>query len=123
MRLLVSVSNAAEAAAAVAGGADVIDAKDPLAGALGAVAVTTLCDIHAAVAGARPVTAAIGDAADEAATERTAYTFAAAGATLVKVGFAGITSRSRVDALIRAAVRGASAGVAADPAGVIAVAY
>ena len=32
MRLLVSVSNAGEAAAAEAGGADVIDAKDPHAG-------------------------------------------------------------------------------------------
>jgi uncharacterized protein (UPF0264 family) len=101
----------------------VIDAKNPLAGALGAVAAETMRDIHAAVAGARLVTAAIGDAADEAATERLAYAFAAAGAAFVKVGFAGITSPSRVEALIRAAVRGAAAGVAGDPAGVVAVAY
>jgi uncharacterized protein (UPF0264 family) len=63
------------------------------------------------------VTAAIGDAAGEAAIERTAYAFAAAGAALVKVGFARITSASRVDALIRAAVRGARAGSVMDVSG------
>ena len=51
MRLLVSVSSAAEASAALAGGADVIDAKDPLAGALGAVSADVLREIHAIVAG------------------------------------------------------------------------
>ena len=66
MRLLVSVANAADASAALAGGADVIDAKDPLAGALGAVSADVLREIHAAVAGRRLVTAALGDAADEA---------------------------------------------------------
>jgi uncharacterized protein (UPF0264 family) len=106
LRLLVSVADAAEASAALAGGADVIDAKDPLTGALGAVSADVLREIHAAVAGARLVTAAIGDAADLARTERAARTFAAAGASLVKVGFAGITSASRIEALIRAAVRG-----------------
>jgi uncharacterized protein (UPF0264 family) len=116
LRLLVSVANAAEASAALAGGADVIDAKNPLAGALGAVSEDVLREIHATVAGARLVTAAIGDAADEAEIERAAETFAAAGAGLVKMGFAGITSASRVEMLIRAAVRGSRAGV-------IAVAY
>jgi len=110
IRLLVSVTSAEEASAALAGGADVIDAKNPLAGALGAVPVDVLREIHATVAGARLVTAAIGDAADETAIERTAGTFAAAGAALVKVGFAGIASASRIEALIRAAVRGVSAG-------------
>jgi uncharacterized protein (UPF0264 family) len=124
LRLLVSVADAAEASAALAGGADVIDAKDPLAGALGAVPADVLRDIHAAVAGARLVTAAIGDAADEAATERVAGTFAAAGAALVKVGFAGITSASRIETLIRAAVRGVTTILPKpDAAGVVAVAY
>src|SRR2546425_616207 len=96
LRLLVSVANAAEASAALAGGADVIDAKNPLAGALGAVSVDMLRDIHATVAGTRLVTAAIGDAADEAEIEQTASRFAAAGAAFVKVGFAGITSMNRI---------------------------
>ena len=106
MRLLVSVANAAETSAALAGGAHVIDAKNPLAGALGAVSADALREIHATVAGACLVTAAIGDAADETEVERAAGAFAAAGAALVKVGFAGITSASRVESLIGAAVRG-----------------
>jgi uncharacterized protein (UPF0264 family) len=124
LRLLVSVANAAEASAALAGGADVIDAKDPRGGPLGAVSPDTLRDIHATVAGVRLVTAAIGDAADEAEIEEAAATFAAAGAALVKVGFAGISSVSRIEALIKAAVRGVIAiGPKPDPTGVIAVAY
>ena len=51
MRLLVSVASAPEAAEAIAGGADIIDAKDPLTGAIGAVSSHVLSAIHAAVAG------------------------------------------------------------------------
>jgi uncharacterized protein (UPF0264 family) len=119
MRLLVSVANAAEASAALEGGADVIDAKDARAGALGAVTRDVLQDIYAIVQRARPVTAALGDAADEAAIERAARDYAAAGAGLVKVGFAGIVSAGRAAALTAAAVRGARAA----GAGVVAVAY
>ena len=119
MRLLVSVANADEARAALAGGADVIDAKNPLAGPLGAVPVTALREIQAAVAGARLLTAALGDAGDDAGIENAASVFAAAGAALVKVGFAGITSASRVEALIKAAVRGARLA----NGGVVAVGY
>ncbi len=121
MRLLVSVSDAEEVSAALAGDADVVDAKDPRSGALGAVPLDVFRAIHAAVAGARPVTAAIGDASDEACVQRTAHAFAGAGARFVKVGFAAIESGPRVAALARAAVRGASA--AARDAAVIVVAY
>src|SRR6185295_10382030 len=103
MQLLVSVASGAEALAAFAGGADVIDAKDPLAGALGAVSPEMLREIYGAVAGRRPVTAALGDAADEATIECAAHAFAAAGALLVKVGFAGIADAGRVAALTIAA--------------------
>ena len=48
MHLLVSVRNAEEAAAALAGGADVIDAKDPAAGALGPVPVQVFREIRTA---------------------------------------------------------------------------
>jgi uncharacterized protein (UPF0264 family) len=122
VRLLVSVANAAEASAALAGGADVIDAKNPHDGALGAVSLDVLREIHGTVAGARLVTAAIGDAGDELEIERVAGAFAAAGAALVKVGCAGITSPSRVQALIRAAVVGARKG-SDGTGGVVAVAY
>ena len=96
MRLLVSVGDVEEAAAALAGGADIIDAKDPLVGALGAVRPRVLRGIRTAVGDARPVTAAIGDASDECAVEAVAHEFASAGATLLKVGFAGIGSGLRL---------------------------
>jgi (5-formylfuran-3-yl)methyl phosphate synthase len=118
MKLLVSVSDAIDAAAALEGGADIIDAKNPASGALGAVTLDVFRDIHAVVGGTRPVTAALGDALDEAVIEGTADAYAGAGATLVKVGFAGTTSRTRVVSLLAAARDGA-----AGHAGVIATAY
>jgi uncharacterized protein (UPF0264 family) len=144
MRLLVSVANGDEAAAALAGGADIIDAKDPAAGPLGAVTIAVLREIARevcaardaisravkaraahepdAAGGARLLTAALGDAADEGTVERAACAFALAGATLVKVGFAGIATSARADALLRAAMRGATAG-SAGSCSVVAVAY
>jgi uncharacterized protein (UPF0264 family) len=110
MHLLVSVTSAVDAAAALAGGADLVDAKDPAAGALGAVSIEQFRRIVAAVAGARPVTAALGDAADEPAIEQTARAFAGLGASFVKIGFAGIVSAEPVAALLAAAVRGARRG-------------
>jgi (5-formylfuran-3-yl)methyl phosphate synthase len=121
MRLLVSVANATEAAAALAGGADLIDAKDPHAGALGAVPVKVVREIHAIIGGARPVTAALGDAADEEDLERIAREFAAAGASLLKVGFARVASVQRVEMLLAAAARGARA--AGNGSRIICVAY
>ncbi len=119
MRLLISVASTAEASAALAGGADVIDAKDPRAGALGPVTPERLRLIHAVVGAARPVTAALGDAEEEAAIERAARTYAAAGAALVKMGFRGLTNVRRAVSLIKAAVQGARC----NGAGVVAVAY
>jgi (5-formylfuran-3-yl)methyl phosphate synthase len=107
MQLLVSVKSAAEASAALAGGADIVDAKDPAVGALGAVSLDEFRAIAAAVAGARPVSAALGDAANESTLTRSAHAFAAAGASFLKVGFAGASNAARVEALIAAAVRGA----------------
>ena len=122
MRLLVSVADVEEAAAALAGGADVVDAKDPHAGALGALPARVLREIRACVGDARPVTAAIGDASDEIAVEAIAHEFASVGATLLKVGFAGIDSASRVSALLDAAIRGAAAATE-GLCGIVAVAY
>ena len=53
MQLLVSVRSAEEAAAALAGGADLIDAKDPAAGPLGPVSLERFREIVVEVAGAR----------------------------------------------------------------------
>jgi uncharacterized protein (UPF0264 family) len=109
MQLLVSVASAVEARAALAGGADIVDAKDPRHGALGAVSIDVLRQIRGAVGAARPVSAAIGDAVDEGTIERTAFEYAAAGAAFVKVGFGGIADAARVAALARSAQRGAAA--------------
>jgi uncharacterized protein (UPF0264 family) len=122
MHLLVSVRNAEEAALALAGGADVIDAKEPRAGALGPVPPQVFREIRALVGGARPVTAAIGDASDANATERAARTSAAAGARFVKLGFAGISGTSAIADLLAAAVFG-SRTASVEKTGVVAVAY
>jgi uncharacterized protein (UPF0264 family) len=122
MQLLVSVANATEARDAVDGGADLIDAKNPAKGALGAVSLSTLRQIQLAVANRRVVSAALGDADDEETIERVAYEYAEPGVGFVKIGFAGITSVARVRPLIAAAVRGVRAANRPD-CGVVAVAY
>lgn len=104
MRLLVSVRGPVEARAAVAGGADVVDAKDPALGALGAVPTDRLAAIRRAVGAARPVSAALGDARDEATV--TAAVTAASGVAFVKLGFGGVTSESRAERLAHVARRG-----------------
>jgi len=122
MHLLVSVANAEEAAAALAGGADVIDAKNPSAGAMGAVTPQVFRAIRAVVGDARPVTAALGDASEAGAVERAARESAVAGARFVKVGFAGIESTSRIADILAAAVFGSRA-ISVEKTGVVAVAY
>ncbi len=59
-KFLASVRNRAEALTALENGADIIDVKEPDAGALGAADLESLADILAAVAGLRPVSAVAG---------------------------------------------------------------
>ncbi len=121
MRLLISVADADEARAAVDGGADIVDAKDPAAGALGAVSAESLRAIAVAVGGARALSAALGDAAHEEQVEHAARRAAAQRLAYLKVGFAGIGDPSRVEELLAAAVRGAQ--MVSPSSGVVAVAY
>ena len=65
-RLLVSVRDAEEARAALRGGADVIDVKDPDAGALGRPSDATVATVLALVAGRCAVTAALGEIGEHA---------------------------------------------------------
>ena len=125
MQLLVSVADAREAMEALAGGADIIDAKDPRKGPLGAVELGVLVEIREAIRNARPLTAALGDASDADVVEALARSFAVAGASLVKVGLAGIGTRRRAASLLAAAVRGARASELERGirCGVVAVAY
>jgi (5-formylfuran-3-yl)methyl phosphate synthase len=64
--LLVSVRSVAEAAAALAGGAGLIDVKEPERGPLGRAEDETIAAVVAFVAGRRPVSAALGELADGA---------------------------------------------------------
>ncbi|HKV50950.1 MAG TPA: (5-formylfuran-3-yl)methyl phosphate synthase [Gemmatimonadaceae bacterium] len=121
MRLLISVTNEDEARAALEGGADIIDAKDPSVGPLGAVDIVTLREIVRVVDGRRPVSAALGDAVDEKQVSLAARRAAAERLAYIKIGFAGIADADRVECLIGSAVYGA--GLVSSSAGVIAVAY
>lgn len=62
--LLVSVRNADEALAALAGGADVIDVKEPSRGSLGAADRSTIAEVVRVIDGRAPVTAAAGELVD-----------------------------------------------------------
>ena len=125
MRLLVSVRSANEVAAALAGGADIIDAKDPSVGALGAVALPTFGDICSAVGTRAPISAALGDATDAGEAAALARAYALAGASFAKIGFAGTPSRFQVEEILAAAVRGSGEArdSIASTCAIVAVAY
>jgi uncharacterized protein (UPF0264 family) len=61
MLLLVSVRSAAEVGPALAGGADIIDAKEPSRGSLGPVDPSVLREIGASAPPSIPLSAALGD--------------------------------------------------------------
>lgn len=105
MRLLVSVVDEAEALEAVAGGADIIDVKDPAAGALGMPTPRSLRSVRQAVALDVPISAALGDGPFEPAEAATrAATAADCGAAFVKIGLRD-TSPGRAAEIVRAVRR------------------
>ncbi len=119
MKLLVSVVSAEEARRAVAGGADIVDVKDPGEGALGAPAPRVLSDVVSAVGAAAPVSVALGDMPNLPHTAALAARGAAlSGAAYVKVGLRGV--RSLCDAV---ALMGAVGDAVGPGVGVIAAAY
>lgn len=122
MRLLVSVVSGEEARRALAGGADIIDVKDPGEGALGAPGPRVLADVVHAVGTAAPVSVALGDLPDLPHTAALAARGAAlSGATYVKVGLRGVRDLERAAAVMSAvadAVR-----ISGDGVSVIAAAY
>jgi uncharacterized protein (UPF0264 family) len=67
--LLVSVRSADEAAAALAGGADLIDVKEPAKGPLAPAEAEVVAAVVAAVGGRVPVSAALGEWSPNALTE------------------------------------------------------
>lgn len=88
VKLLVSVRNAAEAAQAIDGGADWIDAKEPAAGALGMPEPHELAGVVAQVAGRRPVSTALGELGDHGYGDRLGQ-LPWQGVSWAKVGLSG----------------------------------
>jgi uncharacterized protein (UPF0264 family) len=104
VRFLASVMNAREARLCAALGADIIDAKDPASGALGALAHDEVRAICAAVRPRVEVSATTGDPAGDAAEiVRAAEAMAATGVDYVKVGLdASEASRGALKLFARA---------------------
>lgn len=87
-RLLVSVRNVVEARAAVHGGADIIDVKEPRRGSLGMADADVIADVAATVRESPtelPVSAALGELMDD---QRKSF-FLPVGLSYVKLGLAG----------------------------------
>ncbi len=110
VRLLVSVRDAAEAREALAGGADLIDVKDPNRGALGAADTQAIEAVVAAVRGRKPVSVAAGEWDGAGMAELPA------GVCYVKIGLAGAKGRNWQQAL-------AQRFMGLQPAAPIAAAY
>jgi uncharacterized protein (UPF0264 family) len=91
-RLLVSVRNAAETAAALAGGADLIDVKEPDRGSLGAADARQIAEVVRHVAGRVPVSVALGELTDVVGQPLPDLT----GVTYAKLGLAGCAIRSGI---------------------------
>jgi uncharacterized protein (UPF0264 family) len=106
--MLASVTSAAEAGLVLGAGADIIDLKQPSAGALGALPEATIREIVASVDGRHPVSATVGDLpmVPHTVAEAVART-AMLGVDIVKVGiFPGGDRDACLSALGAAAARG-----------------
>lgn len=111
VRLLVSVVSADEVEAALAGGADIVDVKNPAEGSLGAPVPALLRAIRSLVAAPAEVSAALGDAPHLPGTMALAAAGAAAcGADYLKIGLMG-SARPEQALDLLAAVRRATAEV------------
>src|SRR5437879_5820555 len=86
--LLVSVRSVAEAEAALLGGADLIDVKEPERGALGRAKGATIAAVLRRISRRRPVSAALGELADFSCP------YPGAGLAYVKSGLAGCLGRA-----------------------------
>ena len=97
--LLVSVRSADEARVALAGGADVIDVKEPNRGSLGAADAQVVAEVAAAVGEFAPISVALGEL-----LEGQRFAAGAAGMAFAKIGLAGCRSRADWPARWRAAI-------------------
>jgi uncharacterized protein (UPF0264 family) len=105
--LLASVTDESEARTCVALGADIIDAKNPASGALGALPAERVRGIRAALPARVPVSATIGDpSADSEHVAHAVRLAAATGVDFVKIGFwPGSGSAETISALGRLSLK------------------
>jgi uncharacterized protein (UPF0264 family) len=107
VKLLVSVTDAAEARLAVAGGVDIVDVKNPAEGSLGAPAPGVVEQVRREVPAELPVSVALGDLPALPGTAALAAVGAArSGAAYVKVGLWGASTADEAVAVLRAALAG-----------------
>lgn len=112
MRLLVSVRCGAEVAAAVEGGAHIVDAKEPARGSMGAVDAETLAEIAGELPAGVPLSVALGDVADVEQVAAALAPTSSNGALrprYLKLGFAGAVQPETARRTLAAAVMAASA--------------
>jgi (5-formylfuran-3-yl)methyl phosphate synthase len=124
MLLLVSVRSAAEVGAALSGGADIVDAKDPSRGPLGAVQPWVMREIVARVPDHTTVSVALGDLttpAEIASSLALLQLPERAGPVYLKLGCAGVSSIRLLERLVMAAV--AAARRECPSTRIVAVAY
>jgi len=110
MKLLVSVTSPDEAREAVAGGADILDVKNPAEGSLGAHSPRVIQAVRAIAPPTLPVSAAIGDMPHLPGTAALAALGAATcGATYIKVGLWGSKTEAEAVSLLLEVQRAVSA--------------
>ncbi len=101
MRLLVSPINIEEAEAAMAGGADILDVKNPREGSLGANFPWVIRSVAEVAAGKLPVSATIGDFDYKPGTASLAALGAAfSGADYIKVGLLKIKNQDQAGEML-----------------------
>ncbi len=118
--LLVSVRNATEALTALAGGADVIDVKEPNRGSLGAADGDTISAVVRAVNGRAPVSAALGELTDSIGTQNgNGAPFLPEGVSFFKLGLAHCASLSNWRSRWQHTIEEMTSGASARPVAVV----
>lgn len=106
MKLLVSPINETEAKAALDGGADIVDVKNPKEGSLGANFPWMIRAVIEAIESKKPVSATIGDFNFKPGTASLAALGAAAsGADYIKIGLYDIRTTDQAEELLSNVVR------------------
>ena len=110
MKLLVSVTSLEEARGAIAGGADILDVKNPAEGSLGAHFPRVIQGVRAMAPRSLPVSAAIGDMPNLPGTAALAALGAATcGADYIKVGLWGPGTEAEAIGLLQEVQQAVSA--------------